>query len=412
MYLFSIWDIIQVPFGYLLDGLYRLTTSYGWSLVLFAIIVRIVLIPTTAKSKKNSMKMSRLAPQVQYLQKKYENDKQKQGAALQQLYKEEGVSMGAGCLWSLVPLLIMIPLYTVVREPLEYILHLDGTQITALTTAMKEAAPDLFARVGFEQMNIASHMGQYAEVVKAAGITGHAAAGVDFVFHGIDLGQIPQFNVFKESFWNWNTIGGFLIVILSASTSIVSMLVGQKLNNSVVTNEKGLQDKEAAKKSQANSTGKTMMFMMPMMSLFIGFTMPAALSLYWFAGGAITVVIDIFLTKKYRKIYDAEDASKLRKALIEEQLEMERERIRAERRAANPDGITQNTSKKKMQQSKQREEEAARAAAQKEYNAKRGIVEEETENKGPAPLSGDAERPYSKGRAYVADRYSSADTEE
>ena len=339
MYLFSIWDIIQVPFGYLLDGLYRLTTSYGWSLVLFAIIVRIVLIPTTAKSKKNSMKMSRLAPQVQYLQKKYENDKQKQGAALQQLYKEEGVSMGAGCLWSLVPLLIMIPLYTVVREPLEYILHLDGTQITALTTAMKEAAPDLFARVGFEQMNIASHMGQYAEVVKAAGITGHAAAGVDFVFHGIDLGQIPQFNVFKESFWNWNTIGGFLIVILSASTSIVSMLVGQKLNNSVVTNEKGLQDKEAAKKSQANSTGKTMMFMMPMMSLFIGFTMPAALSLYWFAGGAITVVIDIFLTKKYRKIYADYKASVFNKRFAADH-QQELALFRAARQAFDAAGIT------------------------------------------------------------------------
>ena len=90
---------------------------------------------------------------------------------------------------------------------------------------------------------------------------------------------------------------------------------------------------------------------------------------------------------------------------------MERERIRAERRAANPDGITQNTSKKKMQQAKQREQEAAKAAAQKEYAIKKGMYVEEEDNTNK-PLSGIADRPFCKGRAYQADRYSSETTEE
>ena len=93
-----------------------------------------------------------------------------------------------------------------------------------------------------------------------------------------------------------------------------------------------------------------------------------------------------------------------------EAIEAEKERIRAERRAANPDGITTNTSKKKLRQQQQREEDAAKAAAAKEYAAKKGIViEEEVEN---TALSGIPERPYCKGRAYDPNRYSADTTEE
>ena len=92
-----------------------------------------------------------------------------------------------------------------------------------------------------------------------------------------------------------------------------------------------------------------------------------------------------------------------------EALEAEKERIRAEKRAANPDGITENTSKKKLQKKLQQEEAAAKAAAAKEYAAKKGIVEEEEEN---TVMSGIPSRPYCKGRNYDPNRYSSNATEE
>ena len=118
----------------------------------------------------------------------------------------------------------------------------------------------------------------------------------------------------------------------------------------------------------------------------------------------VRTIEDILLTKHYRKIYDAEDAERLAKLLEEELAAQERERIRAERRAANPDGQTQNTSKKKLQKAEAQREAAEKAEALKEYNAKHGIVEEEKAPKNDA-LSGIAERPYCKGRAYDPDRY-------
>ena len=98
---FQLSDLVTVPFGYLLDWLYQLTNNYGWALILFAILVKIILLPITAKSKKSSMKMARITPRVQAIQKKYENDQQKQSEAIRQLYKDEGVGMSGGCLWSL-----------------------------------------------------------------------------------------------------------------------------------------------------------------------------------------------------------------------------------------------------------------------------------------------------------------------
>ena len=68
---FSIADIIQVPFGYLLDWLYQFSGSYGFALIVFSIVVQLVLLPMTAKSKKSMMKMSRLQPQMQEIQRRY-----------------------------------------------------------------------------------------------------------------------------------------------------------------------------------------------------------------------------------------------------------------------------------------------------------------------------------------------------
>ena len=403
-------DFIKVPFGYILNLFYQFTGGYGWALILFALFLRLVLLPATAKSKKNTMKMSRLQPQIQFLQKKYGNDQQKMTQAMQELYKAENVSMGAGCLWSLLPLFLLFPLYSVVREPLTYMLGLDNGDRKVIYDALRSIGI-VGSGNNFHQMSIAPFIGEAKELLQGK-IDAQALQGISFDFLGFKLDHIPEIPFTSGWAWDWQHIGVVLMPVLSSASQIVSMLISQNMNNSLITNEKGLRDKEAAENSQTNKTSKTMLYIMPLMTLFIGFSFPAALSLYWLAGGVFTTMMDVILTKKYRKIYDAEDASRLRKALQEEEAEMERERIRAERRAANPDGITQNTSKKKLQQSKQRELEAEKAAAQKEYAMKKGIYVEEEKDEGPKALSGIPERPFCKGRAYVADRYSANATEE
>ncbi len=417
MILAGLADIVQVPFGWLLDFLYQLTTNYGVSLIIFAFLVKLILLPATAKGKKSSMKMSRLTPQVQAIQKKYANDQQKQGQELQALYKREGVSMGGSCLWSFVPILILIPLYTVVRQPIVYMLGETLENAELIVGIVKEKMPDLITSGNqfYSQMLAAAHIPEFVEDIKAVmpEVSDKTLAGINFNFVGINLGEVPVFNIFGNSWkWDWAHIGAFLVPVLSAGSQMLTMLLTTKTNNSLITDEKGLQDKETAKQSQAGQQSKMMMYIMPLFSLWIGFTVPAALSLYWFAQGIVSTVSDLYLNHKYRKIYDVEDAERLKKALAEEAEEAEKERQRAQRRAENPDGITTNTSKKKMQQKKQQEQEAMKAAAAKEYAAKKGIITETEEDNGNKPLSGIASRPYCKGRAYDPNRYNTHHTEE
>ena len=119
---FKLSDIITVPFGWLLALLYQTTNNYGIALIIFGLAVQIILTPINAKAKKGMMGMSRLTPQVQDIQRRYANDPQKQQELTQKLYQDAGVSMTGGCLWSFIPMLILIPLYAVIRQPITYIL--------------------------------------------------------------------------------------------------------------------------------------------------------------------------------------------------------------------------------------------------------------------------------------------------
>lgn len=401
---FSLMDIITVPFGYIMEWLYRLTSNYGVSLILFSLIVKLILLYPSLRGKKGMMKMARLNPQLKKLEAKYGDDKEAYQRATVALYKAEGVSPTGGCLWSLLPLLLLFPLYAVVRQPLTYLLHLNADQVAKIIEILKNGGVALgeSSRSAFyQQMVAASHIPEFAEQIRAAlpGISETALKGVNFSFLGLDLSATPNFRIWNLEAYDWTHIGLFLLPLVSAAFQLVASLITQRMNNSVATNEKGERDKSA---DAVNSTAKSMLYMGPIMSLWIGFIMPAALSIYWVSQALFSTLQEIVLTKVLRKDFDAEDAAKQEAALQRAMEEAERERVRAQRRAENPDGITENTSKKKQ---RLREREEADAAA-REYAAKKraelGLPPEEEED---LPLSGIADRPYCKGRAYQPDRY-------
>jgi len=406
---FKFSDLITIPFGWLLGQLYNLTNNYGFAMILFALVVQSVMVPMRAKAKKSTMKMSRLQPQIQDIQARYASDPQKQNEMMQNLYREEGVSMGGSCLWSMIPLFILFPLFTVIREPLTYILGESAEVSAQIIAVIKENAPQLFENTRgnyYDQVTAAGAISQYAAELQAAipGISERTLEGLNFNFLGINIGAIPNWKFWTWDAFNWAHIGAAIIPLMSAGSQLLQMWISQRQNDSLVTDKNGIQDKETAAKSQTAQQTSMMMWMFPIMSLWIGFTVSAALSLYWFIGGLFSMVSDSIMTKKYRVLYDAEDAERLKRHLEAERIEAEKERLRAERRAANPDGITENTSKKKLQKKLRAEEEAARAAAKKEFNAKRGIVEEAVEEN--TVMSGIPSRPYCKGRNYDPNRYS------
>ncbi len=387
-------DIIRVPFGYVLEFFYGLFNNYGVALFLFSLAVKIILLPISAKSKKSMMKTSRLQPIVKQIEIACGDDKQRYQQEVNKLYKEEGVSMFGGCLWSLIPLIILFPLYTVIREPLEYLMHLDADVIAKL----KEAFEAVHGESAYWQYQVASNLDTYREIV------GNGVQALNFSFLGIDLGLQPSWKIWTLA--GWSQIGGAIMPLISGALNYLAMFIGQKMNNAVITNANGERDEAAAKTAQ---TGKMMNLMMPLMSVLFGFMMPLGMSVYWIAQSVFGIIQDYFLSKHYRKVYDKEDAARRERAAQRAAEEAEKERIRAAKRAANPDGIKENTSKKKQQL----RDKQGREAAAKDYEAKKlaaqGILPEEKEK---APLSGDPERPFARGRAYRDDHYSKGKNKE
>ena len=148
---------------------------------------------------------------------------------------------------------------------------------------------------------------------------------------------------------------------------------------------------------------KGMNIMMPLVSLYICFIMPAALGVYWIFNSVLAVIQDVILNKFYKKKMDAEDAERQERYRMRE-AELERKRQETDRLKA--EGLTQrneNTSKKKLQAKQKAELDELKAAAVREERAKRreklGIVEEEK------PASQVGNRRYARGRAYVPDRF-------
>ena len=402
---------ITVPFGWLLGQLYALTDNYGIAMIIFALVVQTVMLPMRAKSKKSSMKLSRVQPLIQDIQARY-TDPVKQNEMMRKLYQEEGVSMGGSCLWSLVPILIIFPLLRIIREPMTYILGASPEEIATIIEVVKANTTDLFtsARGGFyDQVIAAGAITDCAVQIKEAipTIDPSILEGINFEFLGINLGLIPSWRFWTWDVMNWGTVGAALIPVLSTGSQLVQTLVMQKMNNSVVTDKNGIHDAETAKKSQQNQSMNTMLWIMPFMTLMIGYSVAAGLSLYWFVGGLYTMISDVIMTKKFRVLYDAEDAERLQRHMALMEIEEEKERIRAERRAANPDGISANTSKKKVQKQLRDEEAAAKAAAAREYAAKKGVSLEEAER--ATCMSGIPSRPYCKGRNYDPYRYDSTE---
>lgn len=389
-------DCIRVPFGYALEWLYRLTGSYGAALIIFALVVKLILLPVSMKSKKNMMKMSRLAPKIKALEIKYAADKNKYQMEVMKLQQEEGVSATGGCLWTLLPLVILIILYQVIRNPLVYLMHIPAEQARAAVQAVVDSGVELGGNSYYHQMIIASRMEEFLPVIRQAvpELSGAVLTPINFEFLGVNLGQIPTWRFWTLS--GWPQIGLFLIPLVSAASQWVSMIVSQKFNSSVTTNEKGEQVEDATAAAQSM---KTMNLIMPIMSLWIGYSMPASMSIYWIAQAVFGLGQEAFLTVYYRKDYDAEDELRRQLAAEEAEREAERARVRAEKRAKMGDVTDPNTSKRKL---------AAKERAERGPVIEGKLTPEEREalkkNQSDC-LSGIPERPYCKGRAYKADRY-------
>ena len=394
-------DAIATPFGWLMMRLYELTNNFGWAIILFAIVVALVLLPFMAKSKKSMMRMSRLQPRMMELQKKHEGNPQKLNEEMARLYRENHVSPLGGCLWSLLPFPILLALYRAVVKPITIMMGVADEllapggaiyeQLQALGYSMSNytTSTNTFYEQIYQSKFISEHFDQFSGL-------SDKLVQMDYSFLGLDLSQTPDWHFWSFDFSNgtWVVLGLFLLPLISTGLSYLSMYVSRKINPQVGTTQQ----------QQANASSmKTMMIIMPLMSLWIGYIMPAALCVYWIMNSLTGILRETGLTLFYKKKMAAEDAEFLAKERAREE-ELERKRQETERlRAMNATTVNKNTSKKKQQAQAAQSAAERRAAAERAERAARrerlGITEQEK------PASQVGNRRFARGRAYVEDRY-------
>lgn len=113
-------NFIAQPLGALLKFIYELIGNYGISIIVFTILVKLLLVPLTLKQTKSMKQMQEVQPKIKEIQTKYKNDPEKMNAKVMEIYKEHNVNPFGGCLPLLVQFPIIIGLFTVLRNPLEY----------------------------------------------------------------------------------------------------------------------------------------------------------------------------------------------------------------------------------------------------------------------------------------------------
>lgn len=399
------WAAITKPFAWLMVKLYELTGSYGFAVILFALVVNLILTPFMAKSKKSMMRSTRLQPKIQELQRRHEGNPQKLNAEMQRLYREEGVNPMSGCLWSLIPFPILIALYSVIRQPLSRMMFVASDFVTTLQEYFVSKGLYVIpekANAYFEiELAKLTHANWDALQADLAGQLDPNLLNIDFSFLGLNLGDQPRWNFFMSTDWSDSTVwlpalGLFLIPFISAFLSWLSMQISNLSNPQ--------QD------VQAQASMKSMSLIMPLTSVWICFIMPAAMGIYWIANSVFGIIRDFVLTKVYKKRLDKEDAERLaQRSAREKELEdkrLETERLRAEGKTEK----NSNTSKKKIQANEKQKQEERKSALDKAERAARrerlGIKE------GEKPASQVGNRRYARGRAYVPDRFTNPENAE
>lgn len=284
-----------------------ISNNFGIAIILFTIITKILLFPLQLKSKKGMIDQQRIAPQLAALEKKYRNNKQKYSEEVQKLYKKEGVSMAGGCLPTLLMLVIILGLYGPIYRPIHYLMvDKNADTVAALSNQLSvdyangaylgdtdENSPIVKLNKEIEagrvnELTLSQALNGNVERVQALTGAPEGYAGlfeIDFNFFGLNLGIQPSYSPFNIQ---------ALLPIISAITAYLMSMLTQKLNAASVNNSAA---------AQAANTSKMMLYFMPIMSLVIGFTLPAGLTLYWIVNNILSAIQEPILMMIAKKKY-------------------------------------------------------------------------------------------------------------
>lgn len=239
--------VIYQPIYNLLIFIYNAVPDFGIAIIIVTVLIKLFLIPLSKKQIESQKKMQELQPRIKEIQAKHKDDKEKQSRAMMELYKESKSNPFSGCLPMIVQLVFLIAIYRVLFNISEAGLVVNSG--------------DLYAFI--------SNPGQINKMF--LGIVDLSSA---INFSSIALSSLPH----------------ILLVVLAAGSQFIQtkMLMAK-------------QPVKAAKQGEADFSQimtKQMLFLGPLLTLFIGIKFPAGLALYWLISTVFMILQQHYMQKK------------------------------------------------------------------------------------------------------------------
>ncbi|MCI8648607.1 MAG: membrane protein insertase YidC [Anaerotruncus sp.] len=329
--------IFGYPLGWVMYICYKVIPIYGLALILFTILTRVLLLPLSIKQQKSMVKMKIFQPRMMEIQKKYANNREKMAEEMNRLYAEEGYNPMMGCLPMMIQLPILFGLLDVIYRPMTHILHIGGDVINrafeiaepvlraaaADPTKMVELTKDYAA-----QLKVIGVIQQNPELFSGLEGLANSVGTLNLNFLGIDLTQTPSLGSFNI-LW--------VIPILSFITSLLLSLFTMKQTQSAG-------DEAAA----AAGMTKGMMLMMPLMSGYFAFILPAGVGIYWVISNVLMALQTYLLNKFMNPTEMAEKAKAEYEARREQQRKEKIEAKRLARERGEPSDLDKARSQKEI----------------------------------------------------------------
>lgn len=367
----------------------HIPAAYALSLVVFTILVKIVLFPLSYKGKKSMMKMTSLQGKMKLLEQQYANNRQKYQEEVQKLYEREKVNPMGGCLWSLLPLPILMGLYYIIRMPMHYMMRIPSDAVSTAIDAVTNAGYTLSANGAYKEIQLAGMLNNsdVMTVVQNA-IPDYADKlhYINFSLFGLDLSQVPHLK-----FWSyfselgvWGAVGLFLIPLAVTALNFWYTRFSMKTNAAMTApadeGKKKKKKNAEEKKSSTERSNQMMMWMMPLMYLWFGYSMPAGMCVYMAVNALCTVGQDAICTKMMRKEF----------VKMQEEQRVRDEQEKAELAAR----------KAEIAERRRLQEEANKANKGKKGKKKAAPKKQPTNKNGRIGI-----RTYALGRDYEPDRF-------
>ena len=279
-------------FGSLLSIFDSFTGSYLLALFIFALLVKIILLPFGIKQQKNSIKQAHVRPKEMAIRNKYRgrNDQrtqQKMNTEIMELYQQEGYNPASGCLPLLIQLPVILILYKVITNPLQYICGYTTDMINKIAVFLNELGiSGISVKDGVYSgydINLISHLKNNLDGINGAlGELGQ-----------VDLSVIPNFSFFG--------LGGTDYLAATPSTDVFSLLLLVPALNCIFTLLSTYVNKKLTfqpmQDQQSQGSMKFMNIFMAGMTTFIAFTVPAAIGIYWLFNNLLGMLQQFVLAK-------------------------------------------------------------------------------------------------------------------